>query len=537
MHPSRPASPLVLCILDGWGAAPPGPGNAIASARTPVWRRMTAAAPHSLLRTSGEAVGLPPGQMGNSEVGHMTMGAGRVVMQDLPRIDRAIADGSLAGHATLRRLARSCRDGSGRCHLLGLVSPGGVHSHQDHLAALANILADDGVAVMLHAFLDGRDTPPSSARRHLARFRAQAPRAAIATVCGRYWAMDRDRRWDRTARAHAAIAAGRGERASDADRAIADAHEAGTGDEFVPPTAIGRYDGMAKGDGLLMANFRADRARQILTALLEPGFDGFERASRIAPVAAAGMVSYSASLDRSMTPLFKPPDAGRTLGRLVAEAGLRQLRVAETEKYAHVTYFLDGGEERAFRGEERILVPSPPVATYDLKPEMSAFEVTARLVEAIRGGGFEVIVCNLANADMVGHTGRFEAALKAVETVDHCLGEIARAVEDSPRGVLAVTADHGNIECMIDPGTGEVHTAHTTNPVPLVVAGAGDGARLRHGGLSDLAPTLLALLGLPRPREMTGGSLLATAGDGARGGAGTAPAPGTAPPAGSGHAG
>ncbi|MDA1070165.1 MAG: 2,3-bisphosphoglycerate-independent phosphoglycerate mutase [Proteobacteria bacterium] len=507
MTDRNPAGPLVLCILDGWGIAPAGPDNAILSARAPVWRAMLEHGPSTVLETSGEAVGLPCGQMGNSEVGHLTMGAGRIVMQDLPRIDKAIADGSLARLPLLDSLVAALARSGGRCHLMGLLSPGGVHSHQDHMAALANILSRRGITVLVHAFLDGRDTPPSSARAYLARFMADAPHAVIATVSGRYYAMDRDNHWERTELAWRTLVSGQGERADGADSAIAASHAEGRSDEFMLPTAIAGYAGMADGDGLLMANFRADRSRQLLAALLDPGFDGFVRERRPGFAAVAGMVSYSSALDPLLPALFAPQNMEKSLGSLVAKAGLRQLRIAETEKYAHVTYFFNGGEERVFDREERILVPSPRVATYDLKPEMSAAEVTERLVGAIRARSFDVVICNFANPDMVGHTGNFAAALKAVETVDHCLGEIARAVEDAG-GLLVVTADHGNIEAMRDAVTGEIQTAHTTNPVPLVIAGATGGIVLQKGGLADLAPTLLDLLHLEQPAEMTGHSLV-----------------------------
>jgi len=507
MTDRNPAGPLVLCILDGWGIAPAGPDNAILSARTPVWHSMIDHGPSTTLETSGEAVGLPCGQMGNSEVGHLTMGAGRIVMQDLPRIDNAIADGSLARLPLLDSFVAALKKSGGRCHLMGLLSPGGVHSHQNHMATLANILTTRGITVLVHAFLDGRDTPPSSARGYLARFMADAPHAIIATVSGRYYAMDRDNRWERTELACTTLVSGQGEQAEGADSAIAASYAAGKSDEFMLPTAIAGFAGMADGDGLLMANFRADRARQTLGALLDPAFAGFRRERRPAFAAVAGMVSYSSALDPLLPALFAPQNMEKSLGSLVAKAGLRQLRIAETEKYAHVTYFFNGGEERVFDREERILVPSPRVATYDLKPEMSAAEVTERLVGAIRARSFDVVICNFANPDMVGHTGNFPAALKAVETVDHCLGEIARAVEDAG-GLLVVTADHGNIEAMRDPATGEIQTAHTTNPVPLVIAGATRGLALHKGGLADLAPTLLDLLHLEQPAEMTGHSLV-----------------------------
>jgi len=501
------SGPVVLCILDGWGCAPSDPNNAISMAQTPNWRRMKQTEPHTLLDTSGEAVGLPCGQMGNSEVGHLTMGAGRIVMQDLPRIDKAIADGSVAGMPALQDLIGAIGRAGGRCHLIGLLSPGGVHSHQAHMAAIANILAAAGIEVLVHALLDGRDTPPRSAKAYVARFQADAPKARIATVIGRYYAMDRDKRWDRVELAYDAIVAGRGRSAPDAEAAIDQSYAAETGDEFVLPTVIASYDGVRDGDGLMMANFRADRVREILAALVDPQFDGFARSRRASFSGVLGLVSYSAALDPLVPALFAPQHVTKSLGSLVADAGLRQLRIAETEKYAHVTYFFNGGEEQVFKGEDRILIPSPKVATYDLKPEMSAVEVTDRLVAAIRNRDFDVVICNFANPDMVGHTGVLAAAIKAVEVVDRCLGRIADAVTDAG-GVLLITADHGNIEMMRDPDTGKAHTAHTTNPVPLVLVGAGHDIMLGRGRLCDIAPTLLDLLHLDQPAEMTGHSLI-----------------------------
>ena len=499
--------PLLLCILDGWGLAPAGPDNAIAAARAPVWRRLAQGPAVTRLQTCGAAVGLPRGQMGNSEVGHLTIGAGRIVAQDLPRIDRAVADGSLAAHPRLAAFAAALKASGGRCHLMGLLSPGGVHSHQRHMAALAAILAGAGVEVLVHAFLDGRDTPPASADGYLARFAAEAPQARMATLAGRYFAMDRDRRWPRIERAWRAMVAGAGEGADDAAAVLARAYRNGTGDEVVPPTVIAGYGGMRPGDGLLMANFRADRARQLLAALLDGAFTAFPRPAAPAFAAALGMVSYGAALDPLLPALFPPHHVERSLGALAAGAGLRQLRIAETEKYAHVTYFFNGGRERVFDREERILVPSPQVATYDLKPEMAAAEVTDALVAAIGQRRFDLAVCNLANPDMVGHTGVFAAAVQAVETIDRCLGRLTDAMA-AAGGHMVVTADHGNIETMRDPRTGAAHTAHTTNPVPLVLTGAEAPWRLRPGGLADLAPTLLELLGLPQPAEMSGRSLL-----------------------------
>ena len=459
------------------------------------------------LETSGEAVGLPCGQMGNSEVGHLTMGAGRIFMQSLPRIDAAIRNGSLATNPALMDLVGALGRSKGVCHLAGLLSPGGVHSHQGHLAALTGILDGYGIEVLVHAFLDGRDTPPESASEHLARFAADAPGARLATIGGRYYAMDRDRRWPRVEKAWAAMVRGEGRRSRSAAEAIEHVRAAGETDEFAEPAVIGAYDGMRDGDGLIMANFRTDRTREILSALVDPDFEGFDTSGNPRFAATVGMVRYSARLEPLVPAMFRPLEVTRSFGNLIADAGMHQLRIAETEKYAHVTYFFNGGREHAFRHEERILVPSPAVSTYDLKPEMSAFEVTHGLVSAVRDQAFDVVICNIANPDMVGHTGVFPAAVKAVETVDHCLGSIAAAVEDTG-GCLVVTADHGNIETMYDPVTGGPHTAHTTNPVPLALVHGNEGLRLRDGSLRDLAPTLLDLLDLAQPEEMSGQSLL-----------------------------
>jgi 2,3-bisphosphoglycerate-independent phosphoglycerate mutase len=451
--------------------------------------------------------------MGNSEVGHQNIGAGRIVMQDLPRIDRAVHDGSLARNPALLAFIDKLKASGGACHLMGLLSPGGVHSHQDHMAALARIVAGRGVEVKVHAFLDGRDTPPRSAQGYVARFLADikvAPKAAIATVSGRYYAMDRDKRWERVARAYAALVGAEGSRAKDAAAAIEASYAANKSDEFVAPTALGDYSGMRDGDGVLMANFRADRARELLTALLDPQFDGFARARVVRFAAAVGVASYSEALDAFMPALFPPEALRNTLGEVAADAGLKQLRIAETEKYAHVTFFLNGGEERVFAGEDRILAPSPKVATYDLKPEMAAPEVTDRLVEAIRSGKYDLIVVNYANPDIVGHTGDLKAAIAAAEAIDACLGRLEAALREAG-GTMLVTADHGNLELMRDPATGQAHTAHTTNPVPVLLVNPPRPLGLRDGCLADVAPTLLELLGLPKPAEMTGASLLAAA--------------------------
>ena len=518
MGSKRAFRPVVLCVLDGWGHRPETDDNAIALAETPVWDRLTEECAWSLLATSGAAVGLPEGQMGNSEVGHMTIGAGRVIPQDLPRIDAAVAeaaeadateaDSSLARNPALLSLVRRLRDSGGRCHLMGLVSPGGVHAHQDHIAALARIVGGEGVPVRVHAFLDGRDVPPRSALDDLSRFEdalRDLPDVRIATVAGRYYAMDRDRRWERTAQACDALVAARGREAQSAAACIGASYAQGVGDEFVEPAAIGGYEGMADGDGLIMANFRADRARQILAALLDPAFDGFARTRRVNFAAAVGMCSYSEALDGLTETMFAPLPVTDHLGAVVSRAGLRQLRVAETEKYAHVTFFLNGGEERELPGEERVLVPSPRVATYDLQPEMAAADVTAHVVEAIAGGRFDLIVVNYANTDMVGHSGDLDAAMAAVAAVDRCLGRLADAVA-AAGGALLVTADHGNAEQMRSSDGSTPHTAHTNGPVPAVLVGP-HGLALSEGTLADVAPTVLALMGLPAPAAMTGRSL------------------------------
>jgi 2,3-bisphosphoglycerate-independent phosphoglycerate mutase len=507
---SRPR-PLVLCILDGWGERQKADDNAIESARAPNWHRLKARWPHAQLQASEHYVGLPDGQMGNSEVGHTNIGAGRVVLQDLPRIDAAIAEGKLATMPALCDFISKLKASRGTAHVMGLMSPGGVHSHQRQIAALARILADAGVPVAAHAFLDGRDTPPKAAASYLKQFQedvAGLNELRIATLCGRYYAMDRDKRWDRVEKAYRAIVAGIGGRADDPLQAVQAAYARGETDEFVAPTAIAGYAGMRDGDGLLIANFRADRVREIAAALLDPEFSGFAREKQIAFCATLGLVEYSTELNRFLATLFPPENLNDSFGEVVSRAGLTQLRIAETEKYAHVTFFFNGGRETVFPGEERILVPSPKVATYDRQPEMSAPEVTDKVVEAIRSGRFDVIVMNYANADMVGHTGRIEAATKAVETIDACLGRVSEAVELAG-GTLVITADHGNAEMMRDPETGEPHTAHTLNPVPFIVVNPpAEIGRLENGRLSDIAPTLLDLLHLTKPAAMTGHSLI-----------------------------
>lgn len=501
--------PAMLVILDGFGWREERADNAVLLADTPHFDRLWRDCPHAFLHTSGRDVGLPDGQMGNSEVGHTNIGAGRVVMQELPRIGQAIEDGSLAASTVLAEFIAALKKSGGTCHLMGLVSPGGVHAHQDHAAALAVLLHKAGIPTVLHAFTDGRDTPPRSAAEDLVRLVKALPgEVRIATVCGRYFAMDRDKRWDRVERAWKAMVLAEGDKAPDARAVPQAAYDRDVTDEFIPPAVIGDYAGMQDGDGVLCFNFRADRVREILAALLDPKFDGFARARTPKIAAALGMARYSDDLAPFLGVLFPPHRLTHILGEVVAAAGRRQLRMAETEKYPHVTYFLNGGREKPFEGEDRIMVPSPKVATYDLQPEMSAPELTDKAVAAIESGKYDLIVLNFANPDMVGHTGSLAAAIKAVETVDAGLGRIADAIA-AAGGALLVTADHGNCELMKDPETGGPHTAHTTNPVPVLLMGGGATA-LHEGRLADLAPTLLALMGLDQPSEMTGRSLIGT---------------------------
>jgi 2,3-bisphosphoglycerate-independent phosphoglycerate mutase len=497
----------MLVVLDGWGWREDKADNAVLQARTPNFDRIWASCPHSLLHTSGNDVGLPNGQMGNSEVGHLNIGAGRVVMQELPRIDHAIESGALAKNPVLTRFKEELARTGGTCHLMGLVSPGGVHSHQNHAVALAKILAGAGIPTVVHAFMDGRDTPPRAGAEYLAQLVADLPAAVrVATVTGRYYAMDRDNRWERVSKAYETVVAGKGAAFAEPAAAVADAYAKDVTDEFILPAVIGAYRGMRDGDGVLCFNFRADRVRELLGAILDPNFTGFQRGRIVKVAAAVGMTEYSEQLNAFLQALFPPQTLTNILGEVVARAGRAQLRMAETEKYPHVTYFLNGGREEKYPGEDRIMVPSPKVATYDLQPEMSAPELTDKAVAAIDSGKYDLIVLNFANPDMVGHTGSLPAAIKAVETVDTGLGRIADAIQRQ-NGALLVTADHGNCEMMRDPLTGGPHTAHTTNPVPCALVSS-ENVTLSDGRLADIAPTLLALMGLPKPAEMNGVSLL-----------------------------
>lgn len=501
--------PIILCILDGWGEQPAHDTNAITLAHTPIMDSFKANFPHAYIETSGESVGLPSGQMGNSEVGHMNIGAGRIIMQDLPRIDQAINDGSLAQHYLLLKLIQHLKTTRGTCHLLGLLSPGGVHALDKHMLSLSRLIAKEGVPVTIHAFLDGRDTPPKSARDTLEHFLKEIssiPLISIATFSGRYFAMDRDKRWDRVSKAYNAIALGDAPHASDPLITIEQYYNNGITDEFIPPTCLNQYRGIQKPDAMIMVNFRADRAREILEALVLPDFNAFP--TPVKSSLTIGMTEYSSTLNPYVAALFPSIEVPESFGVIISDLGLTQLRIAETEKYAHVTFFFNGGTETAYPGETRKLIPSPNVATYDLKPEMSAIEITDFIVQSLNEDRFDVIIVNFANTDMVGHTGDLKAAIKAVETVDICLGNIYKALE-AKQGIMLITADHGNAEQMEDHETHQPHTAHTTNVVPLLLVGAIPKSKsLKDGRLCDIAPTLLELMHITKPAAMTGTSLL-----------------------------
>ncbi len=499
--------PVVLCILDGWGIGSGANGDAPALAHTPQMDRLMATCPAATLTTYGPDVGLPRGQMGNSEVGHTNIGAGRVVAMDLGQIDLAIEQGSFAVHRPLLDFIDALKATGGTAHLMGLVSTGGVHGHISHMIAAVEAITRAGVPVVIHALGDGRDVAPQSLLGDLdALTKALPPAARIVTLTGRYFAMDRDNRWDRVAQAHGVIAHGRGAAVPSAQDAVQTSYDAKITDEFIKPHVIGEYGGVRDGDGFFCLNFRADRAREIMAALSAPAFDRFDRGPRPAWAAVMGMAEYSTDHSIYMTTMYSKPEIINTLGAWVAAKGLRQYRLAETEKYPHVTFFLNGGAEEPEVGEDRFMPLSPNVATYDLQPEMSSAQVTDKLVAAIEAQ-YDLIVVNYANPDMVGHTGDLAAAITACEAVDAGL-QLALDALERVGGAMIVTADHGNCEMMTDPETGGPHTAHTLNPVPVVVTGAPAGAALRKGRLADLAPTVLALMGLDQPPEMTGESLL-----------------------------
>ena len=503
--------PLVLCILDGWGERNFGKDNAILQGTTPTWDRLKKIYPSAQLDASALEVGLPLGQMGNSEVGHMNLGAGRIVVQDLPRIDKSIADGSIRDKRSLRELIAALKNTGGTCHLMGLLSPGGVHSHQDHIIALIEILDAEGISVCLHAFLDGRDTPPLSAKKFIEFAQSQTKELKhfyVGTISGRYYAMDRDNNWDRVEKTYRAIAEGNGESAPDALEAINQNYAEKVSDEFILPTVLGDYMGIKDGDGIFMSNFRADRVREILTSFVDPAFDRFERSKITRLSACTGISEYSNDLNEYCSSLFPQKKLEGNLGKIVSDAGLTQLRIAETEKYAHVTFFFNGGDESTYPGENRIMIPSPKVTTYDLKPEMSACEITDELVGSIEKKEYDLIVVNYANGDMVGHTGVMQAAIKATETIDQCLNRLEIALL-KVGGTMLVTADHGNVEKMVDEESGEPHTAHTLSPVPVILVNPPSNIEgIKNGTLADVAPTLVRILGLTQPLEMTGSSLI-----------------------------
>ena len=502
-------SPLVLCILDGWGIAPDHDTNAISKAHLPTWQRWMDTCPHTTLDASGETVGLPKGQMGNSEVGHTTIGAGRCLKQDLPRITHAFEANDVETRASMQEFLEKIKDSNNTCHVMGLVSPGGIHSHQSHFEGFLELLDHHGIRTKVHAFLDGRDTPPQSGAEHMIQLKAfmeSLESSTLATVMGRFYAMDRDKRWDRTSKAYDAIACGSGLQ-GDSVQEILDTHyNDGVFDEFIPPTVFDDYHGIEDGDALLMVNFRADRVQQILSALLLEDFENVSRETFLNFSATLGMKSYAPTLDPVMPSLFPQEFPSNTLGEVLEQNGLKQLRAAETEKYAHVTFFFNGGRDAPYDNEDRLLIPSPKVETYDLQPEMCAEDLTDQLIQKLQKEPYDLVVVNFANPDMVGHTGNMPATIRALETVDFCLETLETHIQ-SMGGAMLVTADHGNAECMGEKDS--PHTAHTTNLVPLVFVGFEENFSLKEkGALSDIAPTLLSLMNITIPTEMTGCSLI-----------------------------
>ena len=502
--------PVALLIMDGFGENTSDYGNAIEAAKTPNLDRLFATCPHTLIGASGLDVGLPDGQMGNSEVGHTNIGAGRVVYQMLVKITKDIGDGEFFTKPALVHSMENARDNGTALHLMGLLSPGGVHSHQEHLYGLLQMAKKYGLEkVYVHAFLDGRDVPPSSAAeymRELVEKMKEVGVGSVATVSGRYYAMDRDNAWDRVEKAYDAMVMGEGVQADCPVAAIEDSYKNGVTDEFMLPTVVDKNGMIGENDSVIFFNFRPDRARQITRAYVDPDFTGFVRKKGFFHVHFVCMAQYDATMP-GVEVAYPPEALTMTYGEYIASKGMTQLRIAETQKYAHVTFFFNGGEEKTFPGEDRILVPSPDVPTFDLKPEMSAYEVTDKVVEAIESDKYDTIILNWANCDMVGHTGIFDAAVKAVEAVDTCVGRTVDAIL-AKGGAVLITADHGNAEKMCEPD-GSPFTAHTTNPVPLIVVGCDDCTGLKEGGrLADLAPTMLDILGLEQPKEMTGQSLI-----------------------------
>ena len=500
--------PLILMILDGFGIAPKE-GNAIKAANKPNIDRLFSNNPITQIGASGLDVGLPDGQMGNSEVGHTNIGAGRIVYQELTRITKTIQEDKLKDNEAIVKAMDNALEKGTSLHLMGLMSPGGVHSHMEHLYGILQLAKDKGLEkVYVHAFLDGRDVPPASAKEYIQECvdkMAEIGVGKIATISGRYYAMDRDNRWERVVKAYSAMVYGEGVKATDPVAAVQESYDKEVTDEFVVPVVVEGGDTIKENDSIIFFNFRPDRAREITRTFVDPDFDGFERKNGFFPVSFVCMTQYDATMP-NVDVAFKPQSLKNTLGEYISDKGLAQLRIAETEKYAHVTFFFNGGVEKQYEGEDRILVKSPAVATYDMQPEMSAYEVTDKLVEAIKSGKYDMIILNFANCDMVGHTGIFDAAVKAVEAVDECVGKVTDAIAEMG-GVALITADHGNADKMVE-DDGKPFTAHTTNPVPFCVIGY--DCKLREGGvLADIAPTMLEILGLPQPEEMTGKSLIA----------------------------
>ncbi len=503
----------MLMILDGFGINEKSEGNAVKLANTPNLEKILTTNPNTIIHTSGLEVGLPEGQMGNSEVGHTNIGAGRIVYQDLAKITKSIEDGNFFSVPEFVKAIENCKANNSKLHILGLLSDGGVHSHNRHLYALLELAKrKDFENVYVHCFMDGRDTPPASGEGYIAELEEKIKEKGIgqiATISGRFYAMDRDKRWERVSLAYDALVKGEGEKAVSAISAIEESYQKEIFDEFVKPTVITNKNGepLAKiedGDSVIFVNFRPDRAREITRSIVDKNFDGFE--TKKLNTYFVCMTPYDETMP-NVNIAYKKEEIKNTFGEYISKKGLKQLRIAETEKYAHVTFFFNGGEEKQYEGEDRILVPSPKVETYDLKPEMSAYEVTEKVVEAIKSEKYDSIILNYANPDMVGHTGSIEAAEKALEAIDECVTRVVEAINEV-NGVLLITADHGNAEQMIDYKTGEPHTAHTTNPVPLAIVGLPTNKKLKEGRLADLAPTMLDLMGLEKPDEMTGESLI-----------------------------
>lgn len=501
--------PVVLCILDGWGLRAEKTANAVALAQTPNFDNVIENHPTSTLITYGTDVGLPVGQMGNSEVGHMNIGAGRVIEMDLRRIDASIERGDFPELQAIQRFIKALKKSNGTAHIAGIVSDGGVHSHIDHMIETANIISASGIPVLLHLFSDGRDVAPQSVEKYLTYLEERVSNTVkVATLSGRYFAMDRDNRWERIENAYRAIVNAQGHKLCQPLDAVKLNYDKQIIDEFFEPCIIGNYSGMQDGDGFMFMNFRADRARELLSAIGDPGFDSFETGTRPKLAIISGFAEYSEKHNTYVDCVFPNQDIKNTLGEWISAHGKKQFRIAETEKYPHVTFFLNGGIEEPANAESRYLAPSPKVATYDLKPEMSSAEVTEHLVDAINSAQYDLIVVNYANPDMVGHTGDIDAATTACSAVDKCLGKVIHAVQ-AQKGAMLICADHGNCETMVDPDTGEPHTAHTTNPVPVALIGAPKKSKLRNGGrLADIAPTLLELMGIEKPIEMTGETLI-----------------------------